>query len=494
MLAALAIPSIQTLSVMAEDTVSSASQSYVTSSSTSDQSSESTNASSSAVSETSTDQSTLPSSMTTETSSSSDADPTIPSSSSTEASSSSSSSTTATSSSSSSTTTDTSQTKPGTAEGNKAPSSPAPTRPAPTKPAPSRPQEARPIPAQLPIMDAWSGLSVSAHLPSATASAAYVEHWSGQDAYSHNLLSHRYGITAAQLDGFLKSTGIAYDSNCVNGAKLLEWEKESGLDVRAIIAIAMAESSLGTQGVAREAGANMFGYGAFDNNPGHAKAFNDKVAVAKMTEETIIQNHNTSFEIQDNKAKLLSAGRLNVSVEGGVYFTATNGTGKSRAKIMEAIDQWIDGHGGTPAIPKELQMHSSALLTAVPVSFKLSKPNNVIGYSAVTYPWGQCTWYVYNRAQELGYHFGQFMGNGGDWKNKAGYETTHTPKAGYAISFSPGQAGADPAYGHVAIVEEVKKDGTVLISESNCMGLGVISYRTFTAAQASQLTYVVGQK
>nr|WP_258025968.1 CHAP domain-containing protein [Streptococcus parauberis] len=481
MLAALAVPSIQTLSVLAEDTTPSTSQSSssTTSMTSTEGATDSTATSSSSETATSTDQTTAPSSST----------ETVPSSSSTEPSSSSSSSTTPTSTStSSSPTTDASQTQPGTAEGNKTPA------PEPTQPAPATPQEATPSPAQLPTVDSWSDFSVPAHLPSAMASAAYVEHWTGQDAYSHNLLSHRYGITAAQLDGYLKSTGIAYDTNRINGAKLLEWEKESGLDVRAIIAIAMAESSLGTQGVAKEAGANMFGYGAFDNNPGHAKAFNDQVAVTKMTEETIIQNHNTSFEIQDNKAKLLSAGRLNISVEGGVYFTDTSGTGKSRAKIMEAIDQWIDQHGGTPAIPKELQMQSSALLTAVPVSFKLSKPNHVIGYSAVTYPWGQCTWYVYNRAQELGYHFGQFMGNGGDWKNKAGYETTHTPKVGYALSFSPGQAGADPSYGHVAIVEEVKKDGTVLISESNCIGLGVISYRTFSAAQASQLTYVVGER
>lgn len=50
------------------------------------------------------------------------------------------------------------------------------------------------------------------------------------------------------------------------------------------------------------------------------------------------------------------------------------------------------------------------------------------------------------------------MGNGGDWKNKPGYQTTHEAKTGYAISFSPGQAGADRTYGHVAIVEDVKED------------------------------------
>ena len=45
-------------------------------------------------------------------------------------------------------------------------------------------------------------------------------------------------------------------------------------------------------------------------------------------------------------------------------------------------------------------------------------------------------------------------------------------------------------YGHVAIVEEVNADGSIKISESNVKGLGVISDRTFTAQEASQLTYI----
>ncbi|HGA3143135.1 TPA: CHAP domain-containing protein [Streptococcus agalactiae] len=53
---------------------------------------------------------------------------------------------------------------------------------------------------------------------------------------------------------------------------------------------------------------------------------------------------------------------------------------------------------------------------------------------------------------------------------------------------------ADRTYGHVAIVEDVKEDGSIPISESNVLGLGTISYRTFSAAEAAQLTYVVGEK
>ncbi|MFD3113718.1 CHAP domain-containing protein, partial [Streptococcus agalactiae] len=227
----------------------------------------------------------------------------------------------------------------------------------------------------------------------------------------------------------------------------------------------------------------------------NAQNFSDDKAVIKMTQETIIQNQNTSFAIQDQKAQLLSTGNLNVAARGGVYFTDASGSGKRRAAIMKSIDKWmIDAHGGISEISKELLNTSSVAMMAVPTSYSVSRANQAGNYVAGTYPWGQCTWYVFNRTKELGYQFGPFMGNGGDWKNKPGYQTTHEAKTGYAISFSPGQAGADRTYGHVAIVEDVKEDGSILISESNVLGLGTISYRTFSAAEAAQLTYVVGEK
>ena len=323
---------------------------------------------------------------------------------------------------------------------------------------------------------------------------AYVEHWSGTSAYDSNLLAHRYGITAEQLDGYLNSLGVAYDHNRLNGKLLLQWQKDSGLDVRAIIAIAMAESSLGTAGVATMQGSNMFGYGAFDSNPDNAANFSDSKAIKLMTSETIIKNKNWTFKIQDDKAKKNAMGQLNPVTDGGVYFTDTSGTGKRRAKIMQDVDTWIDQHGGTPPIPEELKHLGGTSTQIVPTGYQISQPMSLDTYVAASYPWGQCTWFVYNRAKELGYNYGAYMGNGGDWQYQAGYETTHTPKVGYAVSFAPGQAGADSSYGHVAIVEEVKKDGSILISESNALGMGVVSYRTFTAQQAATLTYVVGQK
>ncbi|OFI48900.1 hypothetical protein BG261_05725 [Floricoccus tropicus] len=111
-----------------------------------------------------------------------------------------------------------------------------------------------------------------------------------------------------------------------------------------------------------------------------------------------------------------------------------------------------------------------------------------------SYPVGQCTWYVYNRIKQLGGSVGETMGNGGDWGVTGlarGYEVSSTPEAGYAISFKPGVAGADGFYGHVAFVEAVTADG-ILISESNVLGLGKVSYRIIPndIALSSGVTYI----
>lgn len=333
--------------------------------------------------------------------------------------------------------------------------------------------------------------------PSTIDGVTYVEHWSDGDAYTHNLLTHRYGISVDQLDGFLETTGISYDKCRINGKLLLDWSAKSGLDVRAIVAIAQMESSYGTAGVATQKGANMFGYGAFDSNPSNATNYNDEVAVVGLTDVTILKNKNETFKIQDEKAQKHAKGTLNPAIDGGVYFTDTSGSGKRRAEVMEKLDKYIDEHGGTPKPP---QRNSSkprdgggVSVAGIPPGYSLAKKIDTSGYIASSYPWGQCTWFVFNRAKEFGISFDPYMGNGSDWRHKTGYQTTNIPTEHAAISFAPGQAGADPYYGHIVFVEQVKSDGSILISESNTVGLGVISYRVFDAETAKQFTYVIGK-
>ena len=120
--------------------------------------------------------------------------------------------------------------------------------------------------------------------------------------------------------------------------------------------------------------------------------------------------------------------------------------------------------------------------------------NGVNYNTSGSYPVGQCTWYAFNRVKQLGKSVDDFMGNGGEWGTKAkalGYEVSREPKAGWLISFTPGTAGSDPRYGHVAFVEVVRPEG-ILISEGNVYGGTVISYRVIDSnlAKSDLVTYI----
>ena len=58
---------------------------------------------------------------------------------------------------------------------------------------------------------------------------------------------------------------------------------------------------------------------------------------------------------------------------------------------------------------------------------------------------------------------------------RKGYTVSSTPKTHTAVVFEAGQHGADSLYGHVAFVEKVNDDGSIVISESNVKGLASFS-------------------
>ena len=104
---------------------------------------------------------------------------------------------------------------------------------------------------------------------------------------------------------------------------------------------------------------------------------------------------------------------------------------------------------------------------------------------------GQCTWWAYDRRRQMGIGTPSYLGNGGQWYITApsyGLRVDHNPQVGAALSFLPGQAGADGFYGHVAVVEAVS-GSTITISEMNASGGPFnVSYRTLY--NASQFWYV----
>lgn len=109
------------------------------------------------------------------------------------------------------------------------------------------------------------------------------------------------------------------------------------------------------------------------------------------------------------------------------------------------------------------------------------------------YP-GQCTWYVYNRFSQLGKPIQHSpMGNGGEWAfyaTKYGYPVSREARAGTAVCMPPTVPYADPTYGHIAFVERVNPDGSIVISEMNVKGEFVISTGYLPREMAAQCYYI----
>ena len=107
------------------------------------------------------------------------------------------------------------------------------------------------------------------------------------------------------------------------------------------------------------------------------------------------------------------------------------------------------------------------------------------------YPWGQCTWWAYEYRLRHGLPASTTFGNGRQWGERArarGYSVGNTPAVNAIVSFQPGQAGADYTYGHVAVVIQVSGN-SILVTESNVRGLGVISTRWISNATAYTYIY-----
>ncbi|CIN31674.1 phage tail tip lysozyme [Streptococcus pneumoniae] len=114
------------------------------------------------------------------------------------------------------------------------------------------------------------------------------------------------------------------------------------------------------------------------------------------------------------------------------------------------------------------------------------------GGDGMGYAYGQCTWGVAVRINQLGLKLKgrtgekisiiNTMGNGQDWVGTAvrlGGETGKLPKAGAIISFAGGQ------YGHVGFVEKVYPDGSFLISETNYNGNPNYTFRKLSGVDGT---------
>ncbi|UBH08451.1 LysM peptidoglycan-binding domain-containing protein [Macrococcus armenti] len=116
--------------------------------------------------------------------------------------------------------------------------------------------------------------------------------------------------------------------------------------------------------------------------------------------------------------------------------------------------------------------------------------NNVspVFYHSNLYDLGQCTWHVFNKRAAIGKGISTYWWHARNWANgaiKDGYTVNRTPAYGAIAQTSDGY------YGHVAFVERVNADGTVLVSEMNyATAPGVIGYRTLNQWQLSRYVFI----
>lgn len=272
--------------------------------------------------------------------------------------------------------------------------------------------------------------------------------------------------------------------------------KDNDLFASVMIAQAILESGSGSSELSREPNYNLFGIkGDFNGQSVSFLTAEDDGAGQLYSIQSNFRKYSSYKESFENYAKLLKDG---VSWNTAIY----TGTHKSVARTYENATQALTG---TYATDTQYNQKLNGLIetyhltefdqekTITPSESDFPDYNGVNYDSGNSYAWGNCTQYVYNRITQLGKHIDLTMGNGQDWAETGrvrGYEVTRTPEAGTAVSFPAGVLGADPTYGHVAFVEKVNKDGSILISEMNVKGLNVVSTRTIAAENTSLLSYV----
>ncbi|MDR2834254.1 MAG: glucosaminidase domain-containing protein [Streptococcaceae bacterium] len=288
---------------------------------------------------------------------------------------------------------------------------------------------------------------------------------------------------------------------------------EYDLFASVMIAQAILESGSGTSGLASAPNYNIFGVkGAYQGQAVNLPTAEDNGSGGMYIIDANFRKYPNYEESLKDYVSLLRGG-----LSGNDHFY--QGTWKSEAKNYLQATQFLTGKYATDtqynkklnsiiaayhltqfdvnaALDVNTQIYSEIqnLPQAYRDEMKLTPYDGINYNTSGSYPVGQCTWYVFNRIAQLGGSVDDFMGNGGDWGASGlakGYDVSHIPAVGDAMSFAPGVAGADATYGHVAFVEAIGPDG-VLISESNVKGLGVVSYRIIPdqIAFSSDVTYI----
>ena len=180
--------------------------------------------------------------------------------------------------------------------------------------------------------------------------------------------------------------------------------------------------------------------------PGQVLTINESSTTTSTTSSSLSSKSSTTYTVQSGDSLSRIANKYGTSV--------TN--------LMNAnnLKNYLIYPGQVLKIPSSSSTTNSSSTTA----------SQSTGYSSPTfnhqnlYTAGQCTWYVFNRRVQAGSPISTYWSDAKYWTYNAasdGYIVNHTPTVGSIMQSTAGY------YGHVAYVERVNPDGSILISEMN---------------------------
>lgn len=170
------------------------------------------------------------------------------------------------------------------------------------------------------------------------------------------------------------------------------------------------------------------------------------------------------------------------------------GTQAERILLFNDFDNGVVTAGAQVIVPGGRIAAAPPVVVTAPGGGSSSSQNTNVNFAMLNtsdnrYDYGYCTWYAFNRRAALGKPIGGMWGNASSWASLArasGFSVNNTPSVGAVMQTAYGAGG----YGHVAVVESVNSDGSVLVSEMNYAGWNRKSSRTLSAAEALSYNFI----
>lgn len=235
-------------------------------------------------------------------------------------------------------------------------------------------------------IDGWTGTPVhfyrwkNVKLGTTTQTTAEKkQYWTNSDVTKHDLAWRLYGLTAAQLNNWIKASNAKSPFNG-QGQVFIEAQVQSGLDARYILAHAALESAWGTSNIARKYN-NYFGIGAFDSDPENAKNYSNPGLAAGIIQgaKWIAKNY---YNGQYKQRTLYSMRHNN-----GVHQYATDPDwDKKIARIMKQSERYTkpnikDKQNGTQGSGSQKPATTTKTVEKkVMEDVEVDKDTNLIGY------------------------------------------------------------------------------------------------------------------